>query len=184
MIGAYVVYKSDPGQATPADRAEWARKFGDCSMTSNAACVDCGLSWSNHYWFFCYEASRAYWKRTPTSSVCDSNQRITAETYLGAGSPASAPVLAPAVSISNSKEDQMFQVSTYLFASGTVTSAQFGRLEDAEANLEKVVAGYRQASATANKVFFTASILDTKTGKYYGFVSDAPPAVELQGASE
>lgn len=78
----------------------------------------------------------------------------------------------------------MFQVTTYNFATGIVGNALVSTLELAQENLEKQVAGFRSANIGQNKVFFTASILDTKTGKYYGFVSDAPPTVELQGASD
>lgn len=78
----------------------------------------------------------------------------------------------------------MYQVTIYLFASGTVTNYQFAHRGDAEAQLEKTVAGYRSAGVGQAKTFFTASLLNTKTGKYLGFVTEAPPAVELEGASE
>lgn len=73
----------------------------------------------------------------------------------------------------------MFQVTIYNHATGAVNNQQFKLLADAQANLEQQVAGFRSAVNGTNRVFFTASILDTKSGKYYGFVSDAPPAITL-----
>lgn len=74
----------------------------------------------------------------------------------------------------------MFQVTVYNFATGVVSNLQFDRLCAARENLEKQVAGFRSANAAQAKTFFTASILDCKSGKYHGFVQDAPPALELK----
>lgn len=191
VIGKSVLYRN-PDACSPEERAEWSRKFGKCLLSDDETkCVDCGLGWGKHTWFYCYAAHSSSWKPgTILHSAADASGRVTYADYLGSSPAGSAipPSLVTggsgAISTGVKEEGKMFQVTTYLFASGIVSNASYPRLEDAQAGLEKIIATYKQAGPAQAKTFFTASILDTRTGKYYGFITEAPPAIKLEGASE
>lgn len=96
--------------------------------------------------------------------------------------PAAAYAVPAVKSNEEAKKDmrKRYQVTFFIHSgSGEPTNALFVTEEEAQTYLESTVAQYRAQVTT--KTFFTASVLDCKTGEFIGSVSDNPPELKLNG---